>query len=65
MHGCMCLDEAVLHCFPYMLQDEWGHTPLMCACREGYINAAKVLVENGAIVDLLCEVTATIIKLGY
>ena len=36
----------------YLIQDEWGITPLMAACYNGYVNTAEVLVENGALVDL-------------
>ena len=34
------------------MQDEWGITPLVAACYNGYVNTAKILVENGALVDL-------------
>ena len=38
------------------MQDKWGVTPLMAACFNGHITTAKILVENGAIVDLLNRV---------
>ena len=58
----------MLHAIEYALtdlcvvdvQDRWGQTPLMYACCEGHIRIAKLLVENGAIVDLVNKVMASI-----
>ena len=38
------------------MQDKWGSTPLMVACWNSHISTAKMLVENGAVVDLLNKV---------
>ena len=38
------------------MQDRWGVTPLIAACWNNHINTARILVENGAIVDLLSKV---------
>ena len=43
------------------MQDKWGVTPLMAACWKGHISTAEILVENGAIVDLLNKVINYII----
>jgi ankyrin repeat protein len=34
-----------------MMQDEYGNTPLIQACRWGHFETAKVLVHHGANVD--------------
>ena len=34
------------------MQDKWGVMPLMAACWKGHIITAKILVENGAVIDL-------------
>ena len=33
------------------LVDDEGNTPLHMACSAGYVNVAKVLIEDGAAVD--------------
>ena len=48
----------VLHYYTsiIIIQDRWGSTPLMAACWNNHISTAKILVENGAVIDLLNKV---------
>jgi len=36
------------------LVDDEGNSALHLACIEGYVNVAKVLIEQGAAVDMRC-----------
>ena len=45
------------------MQDKWGSTALMAACWNNHINTARILVDNGAIVDLKNKVIGESSKL--
>ena len=44
MHGTQCM-------FSKLLQDVYGDTALIQACRDGFIETARVLLDHGANVD--------------
>ena len=44
MHGTQCV-------FPKLMQDKYGKTALIQACRYGHVETARVLLDLGANVD--------------
>ena len=44
MHGTQCM-------FTKLMQDKYGYTALVVACRRGHVETARVLLDHGANVD--------------
>jgi ankyrin repeat protein len=48
----MCNVQCVIKCvFSKLIQDMYGNTPLINACRRGHVETARVLLDHGANVD--------------
>jgi hypothetical protein len=68
IQSCVCMHYDLEHfmhvtqcVFSKLMQDEDGNTPLIEVCRWGHIKTARVLLDQGANVDLQNNVSSRIL----
>ena len=52
----LSFSQWLMHCDP--VQNEFGQTALITACKVGHIDTARVLLDHGAIIDFQDKVIA-------